>query len=314
VLQGVCGAKPAAAPTGGVRFPDEAAGGAYSAHELRVRLTALADLLVRSVSADAQRLCVPAQPREGPVNGLEFVRDAEQALRGVSERLGQGRFIEALGRAAPDAPLIAGCYVEEYHVTRRFVEMITPLMSKDLGPRLRKLAYRYFAEEVGHEAFEQETCASLGVSADTLDAAIPLPLHVAFVDVFTHLAETDPAGFFAAVSITEGMLGEPSPVSDILHEAGSHKPRFRHVFRRHDDLNRTLHHAAIARLALQEIAALTPLAQRHALDSLAFLQVLNFRAWEALEAFYGAPGRLAHHGWLSHRLGAEDLAAPPAPS
>ena len=226
-------------------------------------------------------------------------------MRGHSAELGRGGFevawsaLEAAGQ-----PLAIGCHVEEYHVTRRFVEMITPLMASDLEPRLRELVYRYFSEEVGHESFERATCAAFGIDASSLDAACPLPLHVAFVDVFTMLARRGPVDFLSAVAITEGMLGEKSPLNDRIDELMPEDADAKSVYHKHEELNVGLNHASIPRLALSLVPVVDVAEQRRALQSLALVFELNFRAWERLLEFYGDQAELrlprAFDDYLAH--------------
>jgi len=260
----------------------------YSVSAMRQHLSAIADLLVNSLNTNTARLCRPASARPLPLSGTAFQNDVEQALRTHAVQVGKSRFVDSLaGISSAQAPLAIGCHVEEFHVTRRFVEMITPLMHLDLSGPMRALVYRYFAEEVGHERFERDTCLACGVDETSLEASAPLPLHVAFVDVFTQLAVMDPVAFFAAVPITEGMLGENSPVNVRLDQLMPEDAVARRVYRRHEQLNIDLNHASIARLALQLVPAVSPQQQQRALNALALVFELNFRAWEALTDFYG---------------------------
>jgi hypothetical protein len=278
-------------------------GGLYSERDVRAQLTALAELLIRSVGPDAARLCSPRTTPVAAGSGLAFILEAERATRAALKDLGDGRYVRAI-RAQPrgGSPLMVGCYVEEYHVTYRFVEILTPLLRKRLALGMRQLMFQYFAEEVGHEAFERATCISLGVEETQLVASLPLPLHLAFVDVLTQLAETDPIGFMASIMVTEGMLGEPAVVNDLLASAGGEIEGFREVSRRHERLNTKLNHSSIARLLLSQVPAIAPADQWRAIASLLFVLELNHRAWDALCDFYGAGPELSLHGWLSSRL------------
>lgn len=273
--------------------------GLYGTEDLRIRLTAAVNFLVASLEPDAQRRWIAPPKVKATISGIDFAVTAERALRAGLAQVGSERFIRSLVGQTAHSPVVVGCYVEEYHVTRRFVEMITPLMAKSLSPRLRALVFRYYAEEVGHEAFERATCRSLGVDPILLDRSYPLPLHVAFVDLFTQLAVDDPLGFFAAVSITEGLLGDTSPLPQLLSKIADEQTEFRSVYRNHDELNNTLNHAAICRIALQEVTAVPPAAQYKSLSSLTFLLELNARAWEGVTAYYGPQSEFEHHGWLS---------------
>lgn len=286
VLNELAGA-PHVAPSRSAR-----AAAGYSLAEMRAHLSAIADLLVRSLGADAKRRCLPAGAH-GVLSGTAFARLTERSMRRHAAELGTGAFERAWsGLAAADDPLVIGCHVEEYHVTRRFVEMITPLMAADLDAPLRALIYRYFAEEVGHESFERATCAAFGVEARSLDASCPLPLHLSFVDVFTMLSRRGAVDFLACVSITEGMLGETSPLNERVDALMPDDAEARSIYHRHEELNLGFNHASIPRLALALVPVVDVAEQQRALDSLALVFELNFRAWEALLDFYGGQTKL----------------------
>jgi hypothetical protein len=271
----------------------ESLGAGLSLSEMRSHVSAVADFFIRSLSEEANRRCLPASASAKPMSGAGFVLLSERAMRSHARDLGEGKFQRAwAAMLAANDPLVVGCHVEEYHVTRRFVEMITPLMAVDLDSPLRSLIYRYFAEEVGHESFEAATCAAFGVDAHSLDEACPLPLHVAFVDVFTMLAKRGVVDFLAAVSITEGMLGESSPINARVDSLLPTSSDARDVYHRHEELNLELNHASIPRLALELVPTIGVIEQQRALDALSLIFELNFRAWEALLDFYGAQSSL----------------------
>jgi hypothetical protein len=278
-------------------------GGIYSDRDVRAELTSMADLLTRSTLPTALRLCPLVSVPDGAISGIALIHKAERMTRAALQQLGEGRFVSAV-RSQPHgrSALMVGCYVEEYHVTCRFVEILTPLLRKRLAPPLRQLMFRYYSEEVGHEAFERATCLSLGVPDSKLQECLPLPLHVAFVDVLTELADTDPIGFMASVMVTEGMLGEPAVANDLLASAGQDLDSFNEVSRQHERLNTKLNHSSIARLLLSQVKAVAPSAQLSALASLLFVVELNYRAWDSLCDFYGTQLEPELHGWLSCRM------------
>ncbi|MGZ6022798.1 MAG: hypothetical protein ACXWLQ_09400, partial [Rhizomicrobium sp.] len=231
--------------------------------------------------------------------GLEFMRRTELLTRETLSLWGPNRYVTAL-EALKDAasPLIAGPYIEQYHVTRRFVEIVSPLLSKRLARPLRRLMYQYYSEEVGHEALESTTCEALGVSPRALDAALPLPLHFAFVDALTVAAELDPITSFAAIMVIEGVFGEPPRMSLRLASVGEANPAFRSVSQDHDDLNDTLNHNSIARDCFEHVSAVSPDRQLSAMKRILFLLELNHRAWDGIAEFYGSQKALMLQGPL----------------
>jgi hypothetical protein len=281
-------------------------GGYYAERDFDAHLTVVSLCIAESVAARAQRFPAPPFPPLAPVSGLEFMRQAELLTRAALADWGPNRFVTAIdGLRDLRSPLAAGCYIEEYHVNRRFVEIIAPALCKRLSEPLRALMFRYYSEELGHEEFERATCEALGVGAADLDRAVPLPLHFAFIDAFTEAAERDPIAFFAAIMITEGMMGDPSVVADRLAEVGRGDRKFREVSQQHDHLNRDLHHASIARHAFEQVKAVGVARQQQALGWLLFLMELNHRAWDAVADFYGPQTQLRMHGFLGERWSPE---------
>jgi len=273
------------------------AGNLYDEHDLASHLWLVCDCLARSVGAEAARFHVARIPKLSLSSGLEFMRRTEIVTRETLALWGPNHYVNAL-EVLDDAkaPLIAGPYIEQYHVTRRFVEIIAPLLSRRLSPQLRRTMFQYYSEEIGHEALESTTCEALGVSQRALDLAVPLPLHFAFVDALTVVAELDPIASFAAIMVIEGVFGEPPRMSLRLASVGEANPAFRSVAQEHDELNDTLNHNSIARDCFEHVSAVSPPRQLNALRRILFLLELNHRAWNGIAEFYGSQKALALQG------------------
>jgi hypothetical protein len=274
-------------------------GGLYELQDLDAHLTLVAYCLAASIQPLAGRFEVPETICDEVVTGTEFLRRAECLTRATLEKWGANQYLRDMaGVHEVESPLVVGCYIEEYHVTRRFVEIIAPLLHKRLALPLRALMFRYYSEEVGHEAFERTTCLTLGVNSVALEKAVPLPLHLGFVDALTLAAESDPIALFTMIMVTEGMIGDRSTVSGKLANVGKRHREFRKVSRRHDQLNHHLNHASIARYAFAEIEAISVKRQQGAISWLLFMLELNHRAWDGVASFYGCQDRLRMHGFL----------------
>jgi hypothetical protein len=231
------------------------------------------------------------------------MRQTELMTRDALRLWGPNPYVTALHELEDaNAPIIAGPYIEQYHVTRRFVEIVCPLLSKRLAPPLRAMMFRYFSEEVGHEALESTTCAALGVSERALQLMLPLPLHFAFVDALTVVAETDPIASLASIMVIEGVFGEPPRLSLRLAAVGRMNPSFPETAQQHEDLNETLNHNSIARDAFEHISAVSPGRQARAMQRVLFLLELNHRAWSGITGFYGEQKVLSLQGRLGQPL------------
>ncbi|MGE5202979.1 MAG: iron-containing redox enzyme family protein, partial [Acidobacteriota bacterium] len=279
-----------------------AAVGLYEERTIRASLTAFADGIPRCAAPGSARLCSLPPPATGAVTGLDLALAAERLIRREAGRLGPQRLIAAL-RERPTLPLIAGCYVEQWHLTCRFPEFVAPMLSKRLDPELRRRMFDYLGEEIGHDRMERDSCLSIGLMAGELDAALPLPLCMAFADAMTHLAETDSLGYLLSIMVAEGLMGDDFRIGALLGQQlrrlGYRDPE---GARRHDETNAELNHTGIVRQVMRGIPAIAPAAQDRALSNLMLMLELNRRGWDAVLDFYGKEGPVVHHGWLSARV------------
>lgn len=259
--------------------------GVYDLRDLSSHLWLVGQALLMSTTEAAARLPAPHIDASALCCGLEFMRQAELLAREVLGDWGPNAYAIAMENIHDrTAPLVVGAAVEEFHVTRRLVEVIAPLLSRRLAPPLRAMMFRYYAEEVGHEALEGASCRALGVSGAALDQALPLPLNVAFVDVLTLLAGEDPLAAFASLMVVEGLFGETPRASSPLEPDA------------HDELNAALHHNSIARVAFEQVGAVAPGRQAAILRRLLFMLELSHRAWTGVAAFYALQPHLVLQG------------------
>lgn len=259
-------------------------------------LNCLADLLLRVGRQEDQQVELPGAVVLHGCSGVTLAVEAQKSAEAVLSRLGSSRFLEAIAQSPLQRSLAEGCFIEEYHVTCRFVEIIAATLTQRLKEPLRKLLFQYYAEEIGHEKFELTTCKSLGIDEDTLQSAIPLPLHFAFVDLFTYISASDPISYFASIFVTEGMYGSPSPLNDYIERGCAANPKFRQVFRRHERLNTELYHSDLSRLLMAEIPYVSPTQARRAIETVMLLTTLNFHAWDALYLHYSSPDPIPYQG------------------
>ena len=287
------------------------AGVLYDLRDLEAHLWLVAQCLVAASADGAQRLPVPSLEPLTLASGLEFMRRTELLTREVLQNWGQNPYVTALDALNDTySPLVAGPFIEQYHVTRRFVEIIAPLLSKRLAAPLREMMFRYYSEEVGHEALESTTCEAMGVSQEALDQAVPLPLHFAFVDVLTLVADLDPVSSFASIMVIEGVFGEPPKMSLRLVAVARTNSALHEISGDHDELNETLNHNSISRDAFEHVAAVTPAAQARAMRRILFLLELNHRAWGGIADFYGRQDKLWLQGTLGRPLSPQGILLP----
>jgi hypothetical protein len=284
------------------QLPSDAAG-LYDERDLATHLWLVGSALVMSTGEDAARFSTAPIPAPSLASGLEFMRRTELLTRETLDLWGENPYLTAINElGGAYAPLVAGPFIEQYHVTTRFVEIIAPLLSMRLAAPLRAQMFRYFSEEYGHEALESTTCQALGVAEAALNQTVPLPLHFAFVDQLTLLAGLDPISSFAAIMVIEGIFGEPPKMSLRLIAAARQNEAFRQVSGEHDELNETLNHNSISRDMFACIGAISPARQAITMRRILFMLELNHRAWGGIADFYGRQDQLWLHGRFGTRL------------
>jgi len=277
--------------------------GLYDERDLLAHLWLVGCSLVCSTGEDAVRMPTASIPEVRLASGLEFMRQTELLTRETLLGWGENPYVTAVDALGGKySPLVAGPFIEQYHVTRRFVEIIAPLLSTRLAKPLRSIAFRYYSEEYGHEALESTTCEALGVAEATLEKVVPLPLHFAFVDMLTLFADVDPITSFAAVMTIEGIFGEPPKMSLRLVAAARENAAFRAVASEHDELNESLNHNSISRNLFEQLLAVSPGRQIATMRRILFLLELNHRAWGDIADFYGAQERLTLQGVFGQSL------------
>ncbi len=261
----------------------ELAGGAYSSVDAQRHLNGLAECLVSGTDASrSRRFCeAPYEPREC-MTGIEFMLEIERVGRELSIRVGEPEYLKALSGPDADLILVHGRYLQDYLVTTRFPEIVATLLPRRLNASLRTKAFRYYAEEVGHDALEYQSCRELGLSEEQIKGAQPLPLHYAYVDVFTQLGMMDPVAYIVSIFITEGVLGADSPLDEPYKRlVGEFMSLDKHIL-----LNEKYHHTSIPRLMMAEVKTVSPAVQRLAMGYMLLVLELNYRAWDDLLAYY----------------------------
>lgn len=273
-----------------------AAGGAYDVHNVRVHLDGLAALVALSCRDDAARICHAPATAGAALSGANFILDAEHATHAALRAFGTTRYHARLLGADVPVRLAEGTYIEQYHAARRYEDVITPLLNQRFHDALRDALYRYYAEEFGHEVYELKTCTDLGLDADAVRTAMPIPLWTAFLDVLSDLAGTEPVSLFACLIATEGMPSSKASVTDMFEErgllAGIEADE-------HDHINDELDHITLARRLGRLLPSVTPEDQARAMDRLMLVIETGARGWNMVHDYYADPATPRCRGWLA---------------
>jgi thiaminase len=271
------------------QYPDlnellaELSGGAYSAIDALRHLNGLAEILVSGADpARSKRYATASYEVKECISGIEFMLDAEKLACEVLRRVGTSEYLKTLEDPEAGLVLVHGRYLQDYRVTTRFPEIIAAILPKRLNDEMRAKAFRYYKEEVGHDVLEYESCIELGLSEEQIQNTEPLPLHFAYVDVFTQLGVIDPVAYTTSIFVTEGIIGVESPLDKAYrHIIGDFMALDKHIL-----LNEKYHHTSIPRLFMAEVKSVSPAVQRLSIDYMLLMLELNYRAWDDLLDFY----------------------------
>ncbi len=254
----------------------------YAASEARRCALVFLWCLQRSTESDAERLirdtpeCADGEP------GLNLALLTERWATQALQQVGESPFVAAL--AAPETCLrmAQASYAQEYYITDRFIDIIAPAIAHRVARPLKKLIRKYYAEETGHDKYELKTCQRLGLKYEDLQTCLPTPFSQLICDIYTYLASNDPISYFAAITITEGLPGQPNILNSVVAESGTLPASCNHDSRHHEMLNENLHHPMISRIFLAECGKLNRATTQRALLFYATLLEIGWRSWNEL--------------------------------
>lgn len=276
--------------TGEKRMPSLAC---YSIQEMRRCMLVFVWCLHRSCAPDAQRLLTQAPLATMPTMGVNLALMTEKwAVKALAD-LGPSPFTEALREPATQLRLAQASYAQEYYITERFVDIIAPAISHRLPRPLKKLVRKYYSEEIGHDKYELKTCERLGLPFDMLQAGLPTPFSQILCDVFTYLALHDPISYFSAITITEGLPGQPNVLNSVIAESGVLPEDCNHESRHHEELNENLRHPMISRIFLAQCGELDEETQQRAFAFYGALLEVGWRTWNELHRMHVQFGKPA---------------------
>jgi hypothetical protein len=243
----------------------------------------------RMTSADTERFSEPC-------SGLALAARAERLLLSALDQLGSNAYASAALASHEITPLVKGLYIEQYHVTDRFVEILGPLLSRRLKRNLRARLFQYFQEEYGHEAFELATCVALGMNEAEVRVSVPLPLTALYIDAYTVLAHRLPTAFFTSIMVTEGLRDQHSPVHEHIAALVESALHAGDIVAKHGETNDELNHPSLSRLFLADVPHVSAAEQRYSLEAALFMLEVNMRQLESVAYFYGDQTQLQFHG------------------
>ena len=249
-----------------------------------------------SLLAAIKRVAVAAPTCEGSLTGAGLALGVEQAAYAYLTN----RPSNLPGAAQHGSIRLArGIYVEQFHLSSRFVEAICPLLERrsnaisdppSSSTTRRRLATRSW----------RPPPARPWVSPGTNSRSIPLPTWVAYIDALIAMAGTSPVSFLASILVAEGLPGSRPAVADLLADSGL-LGEVSQTAGVHDQLNVDLDHTYLSRRLLSRCRAIPAADADEALLGVAMMLELNRWAWSLAAWFYGPPAGPQTHTWLGLR-------------
>lgn len=249
---------------------------------VRRYLTAAGRLLRDAVAPEAARRVRLRRTPTEPLSGINFMLDLEGEMPRILAELGPCPAFASAHVPALARRVIQAAFLQEYLVTCRFAECVAPLLSRRFPEPLRDAVHRYFAEETGHEAFERDYCVRLGLSEGAIDAAEPLPLYLAFVDILIALASESPIALFCALMFTRGVICTRHTLASLVMRVMPDEELLVEAIGEPVSSSDDTEHRSIGRDWMSNVPLVTPRIQREVGDLLAYLAELNWRMWDQL--------------------------------
>lgn len=239
-----------------------------------------------------RRLRTPNRVAAEPLSGINFMLDLEGEVTRMLAELGTSPVVAAMEDNSLARRVVRAAFLQEYYITCRFIDCISPLLTRCFTPPLRDAVHRYFAEEMGHEKFELENCIRLGMTERQIATTEPLPLHVAFVDVLTNAARESPLSFFCASMFTEGLIGTNHSLVTLTQQAIPDDPALIAAIGGHVTVNDDADHRAVGRDWMSQVKVIQPRTQRWVYEWVGYLAELNWRMWDQLVQSCAIPADL----------------------
>lgn len=258
----------------------------YAFSEVRRCLLVFFWCLNRSCDVDAGRLVTEVPHAANNEMGVNLAILTERWAVNTLAKFGPSPFTDALQAPSTQLRLAQASYAQEYYITDRFIDIIAPAISHRVPRPLKKLIRKYYSEETGHDKYELKTCERLGLSYENLQASLPTPFSQILCDVFTYLAINDPISYFSAITITEGLPGQPNILNAIVANSKTLPEFCNHDSKHHESLNETLNHPMISRIFLTQCGELEPATLHRAFEFYAALLEIGWRSWNELHRMH----------------------------
>lgn len=256
---------------------------------VRRYLTCAGRLLRDAVVPEAARRVRSRRTPVEPLSGINFMLDLEGEMPRILAELGPCPIFAVVHAPALARRVTRSAFLQEYLVTCRFAECVAPLLSRRFPEPLRDAVHRYFAEETGHEAFERDYCVRLGLTEGAIDAAEPLPLHLAFVDILIALASESPIALFCALMFTRGVICTRHMLASLVMRVMPDEELLVEAIGDHVSATEDTEHRSIGRDWMSNVPLVTARIQREVGDLIAYLAELNWRMWDQLVRSCGDP-------------------------
>ncbi|MFL6675646.1 MAG: hypothetical protein ACJ8LG_20415 [Massilia sp.] len=268
--------------------------------------TALATIVFWALHGLDRAAPPPQAPRMSSrlrLTGDIAIRETEAALRDWEAALGAPGMISHPWQPTAARRVSQGIHLQQYYVSLKYVESVLPVVQASSSPPLRRLAWRYLQEELGHEHYEMDACLSLGLSRADVLRNVPLPAFAAFPRVMTSTAAASRYAWVLALPLAEGLPYERKPLPSFMASQGLADARLA----AHVDEDQSLDHGWMARRFAACLGPSSGADWNAAMDRVAVMYALTRAGWDQLGEHFGqARGAVVVDSpwtWMETRLG-----------
>ena len=240
--------------------------------------------IIKCIAENDDHFIMPKhQISNDSISGNNLMLDVEQYIIYCLNAVGENKIINDFKESSDISLSIAqNWYLNQYFMTKKYIETITPALSLSINNEIKKYLYQYYNEEIGHEKYEYKNCLSLGLSEEIISNSIPIPFYTLFMDILSYISSTNFIGYITAICLTEGLNDNNQSVSNMFFNTPSIGNLLRTVGNDHDELNEEYNHRNIPRFLSSFIDVVSSNEKKQVFNYIRILLEISYRANDAL--------------------------------
>lgn len=223
------------------------------------------------------------------ISGRQMYREVRRVADRLYDRMVQESFYLAMTDGRITASQLIGYALEYYHLVRAAPRLIAPALSKELPGRAGGILQDFLASELHHDRMLESALAAVGIGAQQLPLAQPLPMTFGLCAALGAYSAQNPLTFMALLYLFEEPSGEFNEAFAAACARAELPEGFSRPILAHARLNESGGHGDISAELLAEIPAVGPEERHTVLKHVAItVETMALQERELL-AYYGSP-------------------------